>query len=239
MLKIFSRLSLLCNVAFLLSAFVLFSSFTKGKGATKSKAISQVIPTTVTDVDGNSYKIIKIGSQQWMLENLKTKHYRNGKAIPFVKDSTRWAVFTSGAFCFYANDSDNIKLHGLLYNWFAVNDSNKLCPTGWHVPSENDWNALEENLGGVTVAGGKMKDTVALWSNSFGGTNESGFKGLPSGCRTNKGTFNSFGFYGLWWTSSENYTTYAWYRGIDYNSTDLFRHYYYKRYGFSVRCLKD
>jgi uncharacterized protein (TIGR02145 family) len=240
MIKIFSRLPFLCNVAVLLFAFVLFSGFSKGgKGSTKTKTVSQVISTTVTDVDGNTYSIIKIGNQQWMLENLKTKHYSNGKPITEVKDSTRWSVVTSGAYCNYANDTLNCIKEGLLYNWFAVNDSQKLCPTDWHVPSDVDWNTLEETLGGESVAGGKMKDTVSLWSSSFGGTNESGFKGIPSGCRTNKGTFNSIGFYGLWWSSTENYTNYAWYRCVNYNSTDLFRHYYYKRYGFSIRCLKD
>lgn len=238
-MNIISKISIISKILLLSTTVVLFSGFTKGgKGSQKPKTVAAIIPTTVSDVDSNVYSIVKIGTQQWMLENLRTKHFSNGKAIAMVKDSTRWAVFNSAAYCVYANDSSNMKTHGLLYNWFAVNDSAKLCPNGWHVPSETDWNTLEETLGGTTVAGGKMKDTT-LWTNSFGGTNESGFKGLPSGCRTNKGTYNSFGFYGLWWTSTENYATYAWYRGINYNSTDLFRHYYYKRYGFSVRCLKD
>jgi len=219
-----------------ISLVLCFSSFKKGQS--KNKQVIKNAPTIVKDVDSNIYSIIVIGKQFWMGENLKTKHYANGKSIANVKDSSRWTVFNSGAYCAYKNDTLQVKTYGLLYNWFAVNDSQKICPKGWHVPTDADWSVLEENLGGNSVAGGKLKDTIA-WTNAFGNTNESGFRALPSGCRTNKGTFNSFGFYGLWWSSSENYSTYAWYRSVNYSSTDFFRHYYYKRYGFSIRCLKD
>ena len=210
------------------------------KTSPKGKPLYKIVPTTVKDADSNSYSIIVIGKQSWMGENLKTTHYANGKKIANVKDSSRWTVFNSGAYCSYNNDSLNVKQYGYLYNWFAVNDSQKICPKGWHIPSETDWNVLEESIGGTKIAGGKMKDTItSYWTNSYGNTNESGFNGLPSGCRTSKGTFNSIGYYGLWWTATENYSNYAWYRSINYNSTDLFRHYYYKRYGFSVRCVKN
>jgi len=226
-------------IVFPISIVLFFSSFMKGEKI-KPKTINKTVPTIVKDADSNVYSIIVIGKQQWMGENLKTTHYSNGKIIPYVKDSGRWAIFNSGAYAIYGNDTSISRKNGLLYNWFAVNDSQKICPKGWHIPTDADWNVLDESLGGTNLAGGKMKDTVLVnWINAFGNTNESGFNGLPSGCRTNKGTFSSLGFYGLWWSSTENYATYAWYRCVNYNSTDLFRHYYYKRYGFSIRCLKD
>lgn len=234
-----SKIKSLYNVLLPICTIVLFSSFNEGeKGQTSNKS-QQNSQATITDIDGNVYKIVEIGKQQWMAENLKTTKFRNGKKIANVKDSTRWAVFNSAAYCAYSNDSLKTKEHGLLYNWFTVVDSQNVCPTGWHVPTDKDWNILVEYVGGSDVAGGKLKDTTNIWPTSFGASNESGFNGLPSGCRTDKGTFNSLGYYGLWWSSTENYTTYAWYRCLNYNSINLFRHYYYKRYGFSIRCLKD
>lgn len=211
----------------------------KGKTVTTNSNMSKNNSNTVIDVDSNVYHTVKIGKQTWMLENLRVTRFRNGKPLFNIKDSVRWSILNTAAFCSYNNDSSLVKTHGYLYNWYAVADTQKICPKGWHVPSDADWNILEEYLGGTTVCGGKMKDTSSVWQNSLGGTNESGYCGFPSGCRTNKGVFNSFGYYGLWWSSTENYTSYAWYRCINYNSTDLFRHYYYKRYGFSIRCLKD
>jgi len=234
-----SKIMSLCKVLFTVCTIVFFSSFKVGEKELPTNKTPQNTQATIKDIDGNEYKIIEIGKQQWMAENLKTTRFRNGKKIANVKDSSRWAVFNSGAYCAYSNDSLKIKTQGLLYNWFAVVDSQKICPIGWHVPTDNDWTVLEENLGGSDVAGGKLKDTTNVWPTSFGASNEIGFNGLPSGCRTDKGTFNSFGYYGLWWASTENYTTYAWYRCINYNSINLFRHYYYKRYGFSIRCIKD
>mgnify|MGYP001809864440 CR=1 FL=1 len=228
----------------MLSAFSLFLFVNTGflpekKTKSKTSVKSQVIQK-VKDADSNEYSVVIIGKQMWMDGNLRTTRFSNGKSIAEVKDSSRWTVFNSPAYCKYNNDTSLKPINGNLYNWYAAADSQNICPKGWKVPTDEDWRVLEEFLGGASMAGGKLKDTVANeWLESYGNSNESGFKGNPSGCRTNKGTFNSFGYYGLWWSATENYSTYAWYRSINYSSTELFRHYYYKRYGFSVRCLKN
>ena len=194
---------------------------------------------TITDIDGNVYNTVTIGTQVWMKENLKVSKYRNGDAIPTDLDTAAWSTTSSGAYAIYNNDAANNIIYGKLYNWYAVADSRNLCPVGWHVPSDGEWTILENFLGGASIAGGKMKAVSNLWlSPNTGATNESGFSGLPSGYRYTNGSYYGVGF-GGWWSSTESSSSEAWYRNLDYGSGVSGRNFNYKQYGFSVRCLRD
>ena len=184
---------------------------------------------------------IAIGTQQWMRENLDVLTYRNGDIIPQVTDPTAWAALTTGAWCYYNNDVANGAIYGKLYNWYAVNDPRGLAPTGWHVPTDDEWTTLSTTLGGDAVAGGKMKvaGTTRWTTPNTGATNESGFAGLPGGGRFNFGAFFDVGDFGYWWSSSENGTTYAWLRLLLYGDGVIGRGFNGKGNGFSVRCLRD
>ena len=184
---------------------------------------------------------IVIGTQQWMRENLDVLTYRNGDIIPQVTDPTAWAALTTGAWCYYNNDVANGAIYGKLYNWYAVNDPRGLAPTGWHVPTDDEWTTLTTRLGGTTVAGGKMKvaGTTSWTTPNTGATNESGFAGLPGGFRSTNGSFYDVGSFGYWWSSTEDYATYAWLRDLLYINGVIDRASGSKRDGFSVRCLRD
>ena len=185
---------------------------------------------------------IVIGTQQWMSKNLDVAFYRNGEVIPQVTDPTAWAALTTGAWCYYDNDSTQGNKYGKLYNWYAVNDPRGLAPQGWHVPSDAEWTILETALGGSSVAGGKMKEAGTLnWkAPNTGGNNNSGFAGLPGGSRDFNGSFDIVGYYGYWWSSTEfNTTTYAWFRYLSYNNGNFSRNFISKKLGFYVRCLRD
>ena len=196
--------------------------------------------TTIKDVDGNIYTSIQIGMQVWMVENLKVTKYRNGDPIINVTDDTAWGNLTSGAYCDMANDASNSNTYGRLYNWYAVNDNRNIAPTGWHVPTDAEWTTLINYLGGESVAGGKMKETgSAHWCNpNVGATNESGFTALPGGTRTDL-FFLTGCDWGMWWSATENTIITAHNRiifdsGTEINSVDND-----KKFGMSVRCIKD
>ncbi len=225
--------------------------FTPTDGATyntasKTVKINVIAPITVTDIDGNVYHTMTIGTQVWMVENLKTTKYNDGSAIPLVIDGTAWRALSTPGYCWYNNDAVTCKnTYGALYNWFTVN-TGKLAPTGWHVPTDAEWTTLSDFLEGESVAGGKMKSTgtieagTGLWyAPNTGATNESGFSAIPAGYRNYTGTFNGIGFYGYWWSSSEDGTNFAWYRRVSYSVSRVDRIYYFKNCGFSVRCLRD
>ena len=190
------------------------------------------------DIDGNAYPTVRIGGQEMMAENLRVTHYRNGDAIPNVIGNSTWATMTTGAYCWYNNDPPAFAKYGVLYNWFAVNDSRYLCPFGWHVPLDAEWTTLTTYLGGISIAGGKMK-TAILWNSpNTDATNSSAFSGLPGGYRLIDGTFGDVGNYGSWWTSTE-VGGYAWDRFLDYSSPAVGVSYYGQEGGFSVRCFRD
>jgi uncharacterized protein (TIGR02145 family) len=200
----------------------------------------------VTDIDGTVYTSIIINGQEWMQQNLAVTKYRNGDPIPTGLSGITWLTTTSGAYAINNNDAANNTTYGKLYNWYAVNDSRGLCPTGWHVPSDAEWTTLETSLGGSSVAGGKMKSTGTinngdgLWySPNEQATNESGFTGLPGGYRASNGTYNAIGSNGSWWSSTEGDSTSAWYRVLYYNYSSVDRTNGNKRFGFSVRCVRD
>jgi len=196
---------------------------------------------TTTDIDGNVYRTIKIGTQTWMAENLKVTRYRNGDAIPNVIDSDEWRYLTTGAYCDYENTASNSEVYGKLYNWYALADSRNIAPTGWHVASDAEWTTLTNFLGGEAVAGGKLKEkgTVHWQSPNKGATNETGFTALPAGFRHSDGSVSKLGHNALLWSSSEYNDSYAWFRYLSYGSSYVDRYATYKVYGFSVRCIKD
>jgi uncharacterized protein (TIGR02145 family) len=188
------------------------------------------------DGDNNNYAVVQIETQIWMEENLKTTKYKDGSLIPVVTDSTR---ITPG-YCWY-NDSVKYKnIYGALYNWYTVN-AGKLCPTGWHVPSDSEWIVLVTYLGAY-VAGGKMKDTCSTYwvSPNTGATNSSGFSALPCGFRSNTDTaaFHDGGYSGYWWSSKEYGSDYAWGFSLGFDYPGVGRLSYGKDGGFSMRCLR-
>ncbi len=205
----------------------------------------------VSDFDGNVYPSVTNCNQTWTAKNLNVSHYRNGDVIPQVTDSAQWANLTTGAWCYYNNDPAMGVVYGKLYNWYAVNDSRGLAPTGWHVPTDGEWNKLvkciDNNTDTSTVgwqnstAGGAMKETgTTHWiTPNTGATNSSGYYGLPGGIRSENGQYNLISNRGYWWTSTETNATDAWYRPLHNFTTDIPRNYSYKRCGFSLRLVKD
>ena len=195
----------------------------------------------VTDIDGNVYHTVTIGTQVWMVENLKVTKYNDGTAIPLVTDNTAWSNLTTAGYCWYNNDAPTYKdTYGALYNWYTVN-TGKLCPAGWHVPNDAEWTTLTTYLGDVNVEGGKLKETgTAHWlSPNAGATNESGFEGRPGGTRFSNGTFSLIGEYGAWWSSSEITTSNAWLRVLLLSDDRVYKVGLDNDSGFSVRCLRD
>ena len=202
-------------------------------------------PSIIKDGDGNIYQTVKIGTQVWLKENLKTTRLNDGTEIPLITDDTEWENALTAAYCWYDDDITNKDPFGALYNWFAVN-TGKLCPKGWHVPSESELTELVTFLGGESVAGGKLKTTGTieggdgLWNQpNVDATNETGFSALPGGSRGGK-YFHDINWSGLWWTSTEYPPKSAYYYFINNfdgavgdsdNGT-------WKFTGFSVRCLK-
>ena len=199
----------------------------------------------ITDAENNTYKTVTIGTQTWMAENLKVTKYNDGTAIPNITDNTQWSNLTTGAWSYYNNDVANNAKYGKLYNWYALskisNGNKNVCPTGWHVPTDAEWTVLTDYLGGESVAGGKMKEvgTTSWNSPNTDATNTSLFTGLPGGYRYNSGGYGSIGNDGYWWSSTENNTYYAWYRTLFNVHGDTYRNSNYKKFGLSVRCLRD
>jgi len=188
------------------------------------------------------YQTVWICCNPWMTRNLDVATYRNGDPIPKVTDNAEWASLTTGAYCYYDNDSTTYAaIYGKLYNWYAVNDSRGLAPEGWHIPTELEVNTLTSCLGGNTIAGGHMKEIGNSHWNSpnNGATNISGFKGLPGGYRNINSTFFGIGTWGEWWcttevnpTAARNFQLHNGWTSIDTFATA-------KQWGFSVRCIRD
>ncbi len=196
---------------------------------------------SVTDIDGNIYNMATIGSQIWLEENLKVTHYQNGDSIPNVIDGISWGNHTTGAYCYYDNDTNIAGLYGNLYNYYAVIDIRNICPAGWHVPALNEWTTLINYLGGNNVAGGKMKeaDTTHWNSPNTGATNESGFTALPGGYRYIYGPDFQIRNYGYWWSVTEADPYFSYLLSLEYH--DGYTHLLSdsKGFGFSVRCMRD
>lgn len=217
-------------------------------------------PTSnITDIDGNTYQSVTNCGLTFTKQNLNVSKYSDGTPIPQVTDPTQWANLTTGAWCYYENNTANGPIYGKLYNWYAVAGiydaasftnpalRKKLAPTGWHIPTDAEWSSLINCLGGPDNAGPKMKsigtlqDGTGLWTSpNLPADNISGFTGLPGGRRYNdSGIFLLKGDGGFWWSSSENDISTAWNRILYYDSNYAGGYFYNKRNGFSVRCVKD
>ena len=184
---------------------------------------------------------IQIGNQVWTKKNLEVSTYRNGDIIPEVKDPSEWAKLTTGAWCYYNNDTMLRNTYGKLYNWYAVNDPRGLAPEGFHVPSDTECYNLIKNLGGESVVGGKLKEIgYKHWKIPNGGaSNSSGFIGLPGGSRYSLGSFMDIGVWGYWWSSTLNNENFSWYFYLYAYSEKSSVSTRDKKSGFSVRCVKD
>jgi len=195
----------------------------------------------VNDIDGNYYNHVKIGTQTWLAEDLKVTHLNDGTPVPQVADHNEWVLSATPAWCWYANDSINYSFpRGKLYNWFTVS-TGKLCPSGWHVPSDNEWRTLQNYLGGDTFAGGKLKTTGTLFWRppNNGATNETGFSAIPGGYRDGSGMFSYVTIFDRWWSTDE-YSSGAgncWY--VYHLQKKLYYAPNLKSFGNSVRCIKD
>lgn len=216
-------------------------------------------PPIVTDIDGNTYSVVQIGGQCWMAENLRTTHYRDGTAIPHVTGNAAWVNLTTGAWCNYINAPDDDAVYGRLYNWYAAANPD-ICPLGWHVPTDAEWQIMEtalgmpeeyllssssergeaQNVGGQMKAMGTREANSGHWyAPNTGATNESGFSGQPGGYRYDDGNFYTLGNYGNWWSASDFSTEYAWFRRLRYNRAGISRGAYQKKDGYCIRCLRD
>lgn len=217
--------------------------------------------STVTDIDGNIYHTVIIGNQTWMVENLKTKHYRNGDEIPNIQIDSIWTSANIGAWCHYNNDTLNDFKYGKLYNYFTIEDTRNLAPEGWHVPTCVEWSILENYL---TIVGFKLnsgsneKDSeinianlIAApidWANcSEPGTlgnnntpkNQTGFYGLPGGYRSQNGPFKSISKSGHWWCVNISNNMLVLSHNLSYDTNALEPSLGFKWRGLSVRCVKD
>ena len=202
---------------------------------------------TVKDIDGNVYNVVTIGTQVWMTENLKTTRYNDGTEIPLVTEQAAWYHLNAPGYCWYNNDEHaNRDVYGALYNWYALN-TGKLCPPGWHVPSDEEWAVLTAYLGGKAIAGGKMKTAgTRHWSGpNAGATNASGFTGLPAGFRGQRGFVpggeSGFipGSITIFWSSTAFDAGTAWTRYLQSDTIVAGRNDGGMYHGFSIRCLKD
>ncbi len=203
---------------------------------------------TVTDIDGNVYETVQIGDQLWMTENLKVTHYNDGTEIPTGYSDDDWAGLSTGAYAVYGDNESNADTYGYLYNWYAVDDDRGICPASWHVPTDGEYAALSDYLGGTSVAGGKLKECTEggcpeseyWYSPNTGATNESSFTALPGGAHyyyDDNG--RHMGYNGSFWSSTEYGSNDAWHRGLESNNSEISRRDYGKDSGFSLRCIRD
>jgi uncharacterized protein (TIGR02145 family) len=222
------------------SASTAVKSFTCGTG-------------TISDIDNNPYETVSIGAQCWTKTNLKVTKYNDGSNIPEIPGSGTWDnTIVTGARTVYADLPSNLSTYGYLYNWYAVNDAKGLCPTGWHVPTDSDWNKLVKFIDSgadtsstsssqSTTAGGKMKSTSTLWNTATPETDNFGFTALPGGSRTSGGSFTNIRFVAFFWSATvfDLNVNDAWFRSLDSFTSNVLRAKGIKSFGASIRCLKD
>jgi uncharacterized protein (TIGR02145 family) len=230
-----------------------------GTDATTPTTAFSPCGATIMDIDGNVYNTVLIGDQCWTKENLRVTKYNDGTEIQLENSggtggsSSIWQNLTTGARCIYANDfyqtPSNLTKYGYLYNWYAAKgiitaggtSTKNICPSGWHVPTDEEWTTLTTDLGGESVAGGKIKSVRTFYWNSPNeeATNESGFSALPGGFRITDGSFNNIRNSATFWRATEVNANNAWSSRLDYNSFNVSKNSYEKQYGASIRCLRD
>lgn len=209
---------------------------------------------TLTDIEGHIYRTVVIGDYEWMAENLKVGTYNNGTEIPLVSEHEEWAALKTGAYCWYDNDQSNSQIYGALYNWYAV-DTQMLCPDGWRIPSDLEWNKLEAEVDSRYVEGDLEWYRPAIlrgydaaerlksdsgWRSDGDGRDSYGFQALPGGeRRVSDGGFFQKGGGGFWWSSTEDGSSGAWFRNMAYSFKQAARNTHDKGFGFSVRCIRD
>ena len=221
---------------------------TNSSGTTYGQEYQFITP--VTDVEGNVYQTVRIGNQVWMAENLKTTKYNDETAIPNVTENTEWIALSEDAYCWAQNNEATFKpLYGALYNWYAV-ETGKLCPTGWHVPTDGEFSTMEISLGMTseqangtdfrgTDQGKQMKNTTG-WQTGQNGTNTSGFSALPAGYRSYiTGISEGIGLITYFWSATGLDENIAVYRRLDGDNDKVFRSGTYKKAGKSIRCVKN
>jgi uncharacterized protein (TIGR02145 family) len=204
----------------------------------------------VTDIDNEAYASIKLNGKEWMKKNLDVAKYKNGDIIPQVTDATQWDALTTGAWCYYENDTANGPIYGKLYNWYAINDPRGLAPAGWHIPTDTEWSDLATFLGGENIAGRKLKeDSATYWETTTNyATNQSGFTALPSGTGylnyhtiptpTLADLFTGKSKVTYWWSTTAN-ADLVWTRNVNSLSDQLVRNGSLKKSALSVRCVKN
>ena len=223
-----------------IALLLVFAAFAGCKSGLEKEAKGEQIK----DVDGNLYYTVQIGTQLWMAEDLKTCSYSDGTPIPLVENYDEWADLELPAYCWYNNDSLSSENFGALYNGYVLEEE-KLCPEGWHIPTDEDWVELEIAIGRSGNVGGALKEAGTLYwkAPNTGATNESGFTARPGGYRSYTGPFNLKRTFGYWWSSTEK----SWYglsprlifRGLQYKDQSLYSDIAEKANGFSVRCVKN
>lgn len=216
-----------------------------------------IILGSVTDIEGNEYRTLKIGDQEWMIDNLRTTKYNDGTEIPNISDSLKWASQTEGACCNYNNNAANSRVYGKLYNWHAIDDMRGIAPAGWHIPSETDWNILIQylvangystdnttNSGQIAKAmastlAWNANDGVASIGNNLSLNNKSGFSALPAGFRFPNGEFMHKGNFTFWWSNNYDFNAQVFVHGLSSINPTVINSVKNKLYGFSIRCVKD
>ncbi len=216
---------------------------TNSSGTAYGNAESFKTGGMITDIEGNVYNTIEIGNQTWMAENLKTATYNDGTTIPLITNDNQWINLTTPGYCWYNNDAGtNKNTYGAIYNFYTIN-TGKLCPSGWHVPTDGEWTILSDYLGGDSIAGGKLKEAgTTHWTYpNTGATNESNFWALPGGVRVAwDGLFYARYEFAGWWTASEMSSNHAYGRFLNYDEVAVSKNEWVsKAYGYSVRCIKD
>jgi uncharacterized protein (TIGR02145 family) len=217
----------------LLLSFVILSVFSCKKNDENGSVIR--------DRNGNEYTSVTIGSQTWMVENLKTTKFSDGTEIPLIAEAEAWSVLTTPGYQWYNNSLSSFKVpYGALYNFYAVS-TGKLCPTGWHVPTDTEWTTLTSFLLGEEVSGGKLKEAgLTHWDTpNTDASNETGFTALPGGYISSSGSYGNIGYEGTWWTASESMEWDAFCRRLSCSNGRMFATTFLKKSGFSVRCLMD
>ncbi len=246
------------NSKFWIYTFVVIGTFLMLAGSCKKSDDNPSEKTssgTVKDIDGNVYHTVTIGTQVWMVENLKTTKYRDGSPIPNITDYSEWSNLANGAYCNYNNNVAIGDKYGKLYNWYAANDSRNIAPTGWHVPTDDEWTTLEKYVkANIGTSGSVAKPLAAKtdWDtqtekgpitmvgaigNDLTKNNDSGFTALPAGFRCEFQDFSDIGYDCYWWCSGSTY-----YRSLYCHSDYLHSSYEANRYkwvGYSIRCIKD